>query len=129
MMPLLKEAIVPMPQQENRAQARAQLEIEVTLASENNFWAGITDNVSEGGVFVATFNPPPVGTQLSFELVVGEDGVRHPVEGVVRWVREPKVAIEGLPPGCGIRWSSISDEAMAAIRSFIQSRETLVYED
>jgi hypothetical protein len=68
----------------------------------------------------------------TFDLVRAghrDEKVRYAVEGTVRWMREPRVTEEGPPPGCGIRWSSISEDALAAIRRFIRSRETLVYEE
>ena len=47
--------------EEQRREKRAPLEVEVSLESENNFYSGITGNVSRGGVFIATYTPPPKG--------------------------------------------------------------------
>ena len=106
---------------------RVPISVEVTLESEHNFFAGITDNISEGGVFVAMHNPPLRGAEVVFELVIGP--ARHHIEGEVCWVRDARMASEGSPEGCGIRWKKISDEALKAVQRFVRSRDTLFYED
>jgi uncharacterized protein (TIGR02266 family) len=109
---------------ELRAHPRATLEIAVNLESEHNFYTGITCNISEGGVFVATYMPPPRGSCVAMVLVL-PDGPPLRVQGVVCWIRDFAASCEGLPPGCGIRWVGLSEEALAAIGGFVASRETL----
>ena len=111
-----------------RVHERAPLEVEVTLESENNFYAGITNDVSEGGVFVATVVPPPVGAWVALTLRLGEEGPSWHVCGEVRWVRDVDAACEGCPPGCGIRWRFIPDEALEAIHAFVAGRDTILFE-
>jgi uncharacterized protein (TIGR02266 family) len=111
-----------------RAHERALLEVEVTLESENNFYAGITNDVSEGGVFVATVVPLPVGASVALTLRLGGEGPSWDVTGEVRWIRELEAACEGYPPGCGIRWRFIPDEALAAIRAFVAERDTILFD-
>ena len=53
---------------EERLAPRADVQIAIDLGSEHNFWSGLTMNMSEGGVFVATFRDVPVGTTLSVEM-------------------------------------------------------------
>ena len=47
--------------QERRTSMRMKLHAKVTLASESNFFMGLTENVSEGGIFVSTLSPPEMG--------------------------------------------------------------------
>lgn len=110
-----------------RAHRRVPLSAEVTLESDHNFYAGITDNVSEGGIFVALDPQPAVGTEVDLELKLGEE--TYKIHGEVRWVRTERIASEGMPAGCGVKWIEISAEALAAIRRFTEARETLFYED
>jgi uncharacterized protein (TIGR02266 family) len=112
-----------------REHPRVPLSVEVSLESEHNFWAGITNNISEGGIFVVTDHPPPRGTHVTFDLVIGEGGERFHIEGEVCWVRDERMASEGSPAGCGIRWVKISDEALRVIHRFVESRDTLFYEE
>lgn len=112
-----------------RAHERAPLKVEVTLESEDNFYSGVANDVSEGGVFVACEDPPAVGTTVELDLTVPTSEHPFHVTGVVRWVREDWVAREGAPAGCGIEWVAISDDAVAAIAKFVrESRDTILYE-
>ena len=45
----------------------------------------------------AGHDPPPVGSEVGFELVLG--GERFLVIGVVRWVRDERAASSGAPVG------------------------------
>jgi uncharacterized protein (TIGR02266 family) len=113
--------------EEHRRDRRVPLEVEVTLQSDHNFFAGIANNVSEGGIFVATVTPPPVGSEVGFELVLG--GERFLVVGVVRWVRDEHAASQGAPAGCGVKWVHLEDGALEAIHHFIDVRQTDFYEE
>jgi uncharacterized protein (TIGR02266 family) len=110
-----------------RIHERAPLAVEVTLDSENTFYAGVTADVSEGGVFVATYTPPPIGSLVYLDLEIPNRG-KWPVAGVVRWVRDFKASVEGMPPGCGVQFVEIGADALKAIRAFVAEREPLLYE-
>jgi len=113
----------------HRAHQRVPLAVEVTLESDHNFYAGITDNISEGGIFVAMVNPLPTGTAVEFELNLVGSSAPYKIRGEVCWVRSDRMASEDMPAGCGIRWVEIADEAMKAIAKFTRSRDTIFYED
>ena len=112
---------------EQRRAPRVPLQVEVTLESDHNFFTGVANNLSEGGIFVATPNPPPVGSEVGFELVLG--GERFLVMGVVRWVRDERAASSGAPAGCGVKWGHLEDGALDAIVRFIDVRQTDFYEE
>lgn len=111
-----------------RTHQRAALEVDVTMESENNFYAGITDNISEGGVFIATLVPPPAGGIIEMRLSL--PGYEQPfqVKGVVCWIRESKAACDGAPAGCGIRWLEMSRDALLAIHRFVLNRDTILFD-
>ena len=112
---------------EQRRATRVPLEVEVTLESDHNFFAGVANNVSEGGIFVATLNPPPVGSEVGFELLLG--GERFLVVGVVRWVRDERAASNGAPAGCGVKWGHLEEGALDAIHRFLDVRQTDFFEE
>lgn len=115
--------------QENRIHSRHRLEVEVTLQSDDNFYSGITGDVSEGGLFVATFMPPPIGAQI--ELVAKlPSGALVKAIGEVRWVRDGDRASDGNPAGCGVRFVEIAEDTLDAIRRFVSAeRDTIFYDD
>ena len=53
-----------------RVHSRAELSLAVTLMGENNFYVGLSQNISEGGIFIATYRVLPLGTRvlLTFTL-------------------------------------------------------------
>jgi uncharacterized protein (TIGR02266 family) len=112
---------------EHRRAERVPLEVEVTLESDHNFFTGVTSNISDGGIFVATPHPPPVGSEVGFELLLG--GERFLIMGTVCWLRDERAASPGAPAGCGVRFGALEDGAMEAIHRFTEVRDTDFYED
>lgn len=112
---------------DSRLYPRVPFAVEVSLESEHNFYTGITDNISEGGIFVAMTHPPAIGTRVTFELVLGEES--YTVAGEVRWIRTPHSAGPDAPEGCGIRWAQIDEKTAEAVKRFTSSRDTLFYDE
>jgi uncharacterized protein (TIGR02266 family) len=104
---------------ERRANERVSLSVDIGFVSESNFYAGLTMDVSAGGLFVATYQRVPVGTvvELSFFL---PDGTSVTTTGEVRWTREP--SSEESTPGIGVAFSSLTEEDLDAIARFCSSR-------
>jgi uncharacterized protein (TIGR02266 family) len=111
-----------------RAHRRVPVYVEVSMASENNFYAGLTDNLSTGGVFVATHQPPPIGAEVELTLHLPGRDAGHAVCGVVRWIRSFAASCEGAPPGCGIEWHRLTETELKDISAFVRQRETILYE-
>ncbi len=113
---------------ERRRSERVALSAEVGLRSESNFYTGFSDDISEGGLFVATYKLLPVGArlQVSFGLPSGEEIV---AEAEVRWVRDPIAGEMSLSPGMGVRFTSIAAEQLAAIRTFMLVRPPMFYDE
>ena len=100
------------------------LEIEVGFVGDNNFFAGLSMDVSEGGLFVATWQPSPVDTRLMLSFVL-PDGHSITTPGVVRFIMEGH---DDLPPGMGIGFADLSDDDLQAIRRFCKMRRPTYYE-
>ena len=115
--------------QNQRQHSRVPFEVDVTMVSENNFYAGLTDNISEGGVFVATFQAPPIGAEVDLLLRLPESEQSFHCHGVVCWLRSFEASCEGAPPGCGIKWLALAADAQAAIQKFVAQRETILFEE
>ncbi len=109
-----------------RHSPRVKMQAAIDLHSDNNFFNGFSSNISDGGIFVATVNFLPIGTQvdLSFSLPSGE---RITAQGVVRWVREVNDQHPDAFPGLGIQFKTLDVPAVDAINTFVSSREPLFY--
>jgi Tfp pilus assembly protein PilZ len=99
----------------------------VDLESDDNLYAGLSYDISAGGLFVATMESPPVGAPIDV-VVMLPDGTRLELRGVVRWVRDVQQASPGLPPGCGIAWEQLPMDALHLLLRFAQLREPILYE-
>ncbi len=111
-----------------RRHSRYAVELDVSMSSDHNFYAGFAENLSEGGVFVATHSLKAVGSVV--ELSINLPGCEAPVHvrGEVRWVREYSERSD-VPPGIGIRFVDLGAEAAHAISAFLSHRDPLFYDD
>src|SRR5262250_1134833 len=112
-----------------RASERYDLEIKVDLESEHNFYTGLTQNISAGGLFIATHHLRRIGDRitLKFQLPGSEQPIA--VETEVRWIRENTSLqrVDGAT-GMGVRFINLSPEAASAIQKFLQNRDSLYYD-
>ena len=117
-------------QQNVRAAERFDLEVKVDLESDHNFYTGLTQNISSGGLFIATHHLRKIGDRITLKFTLpGSDKVLD-VETEVRWLRENSALMRADGnTGMGVRFINLSAEASAAINAFVQSRESLYYDD
>ncbi len=114
---------------DRRSHERIPFTVVVSLTSEHNFYTGFTQDISEGGVFIATNCLEPVGAIREFELSVGAGKGKVTAQGEVRWVREAN-DFSDVPPGMGIRFLDLHPEIERRINQFIgRKREALFFDD
>ena len=117
------------PGPEHRQHARAQYQVEVTLESESNFYNGFTENISAGGLFVATYDTREIGELLTMELALPGREAPLSLHGEVRWIRELNPLTPDMTPGMGVRFIDIPSEAVEAIEAFTKQKDPLFYDD
>lgn len=110
---------------EGRNANRHFVELEVGVSSESNFYVGFTENLSAGGVFVATYNMKPIGSHLDINLSL-PSGEQLKIPGVVRWLRS---ASADSWPGMGVQFDTVTPAAEAQIKKFLALRDPLFYDD
>ena len=105
-----------------------QMQAAIDMTSDDNFFSGFSANISDGGLFIATFDYIPKGTQvdLSFSLPTGE---KITAPGVVRWIREVNDKDPSSSPGLGVQFADLDEPAQHAIRAFIEQRDPMFYVD
>lgn len=112
---------------EKRVFPRWSLHAAVDIESEDNLYAGLSYDVSAGGIFVATHDSPPIGTDVNI-VVTLPDGTKLGLGGVVRWVRDAQRASAGLPAGVGIEWDELPMAALRSLLHFAELRDPLLWE-
>jgi uncharacterized protein (TIGR02266 family) len=117
-------------QQNVRSSERFDLEVKVDLESDHNFYTGLTQNISAGGVFIATNHIRRIGDRITLKFTLPGSEKTIDVETEVRWIRENSalLRVEGAQ-GMGVRFINLSAEASAMINGFLESRESLYYDD
>src|SRR5262245_30459541 len=89
-----------------RAHPRFTVDLDVTLASDHNFYAGFAENLSAGGIFVATHKALPVGEVLRLSIRLPGQDTAIEGAGEVRWVREYSER-SNVPPGLGLKFMEL----------------------
>lgn len=131
---------IPVPAQDRRRAPRYALSLAITLQGENNFYAGLSEDMSEGGVFIATHHALPIGTPVVLQFTLPEADEPISVYGTVQWLRGPDatacwgsnfgagVEAPGVMPGMGIKFHDMEPASLKAIRSFVQRRSPVFFD-
>jgi uncharacterized protein (TIGR02266 family) len=114
---------------ERRTAPRIELEVEVGLETEHNFYTGLTQDISSGGIFVATGLSYQVGERMTVRFTL--PGRKDPIvaDAEVRWIRDSRYMRTDSPDGVGLRFVSLPADAQASILSFLENRDSLFFDD
>jgi hypothetical protein len=105
---------------------------ELGAHSPTNFYKGLSGNdvVDSGGIFIATYQVPPIGRNLLIRVSL-PGGYEFEAKGIVRWTREanPISGSETISPGFGAQFTEISPEARQLVYRYARNREPLFHDD
>jgi len=104
---------------EKRRHERWTISTEVTLSSEDNFYAGATRDISVGGLFVVTPVALPIGTELAVQLRLRHRNLSLRAEVVWSVGKEAEMA------GLGLRFIDLPAGAKREIEEFMKKREPI----
>ena len=124
------EAKMPVQQPHQRQAERHDLEIAVDLDSDTNFYTGLTQNISTGGLFIATHQIKRVGDHVRLKFTLPGNPRPIEVETEVRWIRENSSLhrTDGAS-GMGVRFIGMAPDDATAIQTFLENRDSLFYDD
>lgn len=126
--PLYRDDTSPRIIVDERAHNRIRYQVTLTLSSSSNFWTGLAEDISGGGLFVATYNTLPIGTQFGVTFSLPNCGSKINGTAEVRWLREYREGLE-VPPGMGVCFLNLSEEDRKSIDDFVKNRETIFFEE
>jgi uncharacterized protein (TIGR02266 family) len=118
----------PLPDDPRRSTRRHAVEADVGFQSESHFYTGFTQDVSEGGLFLATFKLQPIGTEMALSFTL-PDGHLVSCTGTVRWIREYNDRDPNSSAGMGVQFKRLENEDRKAIERFLKDRPAIFYED
>lgn len=121
---------------ERRAHPRFHLKLAITLRGDNNFYTGVTSDISEGGVFIATQHLLPIGTPVLLQFHLTRFATDVTVRGVVCWTRDVDASArtfsvfgggtigteDEVKAGMGVRFDGLSASDAQQIRAFMDLR-------
>lgn len=108
---------------ERRVSPRAEVEVDIGFQSETNFFVGVAGDLSDGGIFIATAELLPIGTDLTIAMVL-PGGHHITAHGKVAWTRTPTPGMKSVP-GMGVRFEALSREDGRIVPMFLHRREPL----
>ncbi len=90
--------------------------IRISVPGMERFFIEYSRNLSEGGMFIQTSNPRPVGTcvYLEFSLKNGDELVR--VKAEVVWTRSLEESNDSNPPGMGLKFLDMDERTKGIIQ-------------
>jgi len=118
----------PLKPDPRRTHERIRIETDVGIQSDTNFFTGFAEDISRGGIFVATFDVRPIGSKVSLNFSL-PGGHLVTATGIIRWIREYNETTPDIHPGVGIQFDGLSVEDSRAINSFFEQRSPLFYEE
>jgi Tfp pilus assembly protein PilZ len=115
-------------QQGTLAGAR-RVDVELDVNGPSNLYKSLSgaDLFTGGGIFVATYEkPPPLGSGVRVSLRF-PTGPSCELSGSVAWVRDQLG--EDAPPGFGVRFVDVPNEARQLVQAYSEAREPMLYDD
>ncbi len=107
---------------------RVDVEANIGATTESNFFVGFSGEISDGGVFLSTYEVLKLGTRVR-ALVTLPGNFEFKVDGWVRFVRDPMDFNSDADPGMGIQFEHLSADARDLVLRFIRKRAPLFYDD
>ncbi len=106
-------------EENGRVTGRKSIELKVEYKRLNAFFADYTRNISNGGTFIKTDKPLPIGTEFTFKLQVPTLEEPLTIAGQVRWIVGPDEE-EGEEAGMGIRFVYKDDEEREMVALMVE---------
>ncbi len=109
--------------QDRRKHPRASIRMKVRFPDLSTLLEKYAKDISQGGIFIPTNDPKPVGTVMNLTLIHPDTGEEVEVQGeVVRVVTEKDVfenKEKKLTPGMGIKFINLTPEQELALERFL----------
>lgn len=82
-------------------------------------YADLSTNISERGIFIKNFSPPPVGTDVTLTVTLPDEWGKLPlkIRGRVAWVNE---TADPHQRGMGIAFTSVEADSVPIIEYFVR---------
>lgn len=111
-----------------RAHPRVEARLEVRYFHREHFLKEYTENISQGGLFIATCEPFAVGAAVEVQLLVHDLPVPLPLGGRVAFrVDQDQALALGSTPGVGVQITRMDPRTAETLRAYVR-RISRLYE-
>jgi uncharacterized protein (TIGR02266 family) len=104
---------------DGRKAPRVEVTLRMAVGTDADIGVGVTENLSQTGLFLACASTRPLGTRLA--LHISHPALEGPLKlsGVVRWIR-PADPQARFPKGMGIEFEQLSDEERTILARLVE---------
>jgi Tfp pilus assembly protein PilZ len=100
----------------------------LSTGSSHQIYNGFSQNVRDGGIFIATFETRHKGADVLVNFKLPENKIIS-TAGVVQFVREYNPNRPDVPPGMGVKFRNLTRANQQAIEEFLETRTAMFYDD
>ncbi len=118
---MARVSVLPTTDYDRRKSDRADLVVRVDYYTVDELFSEFARNINEGGLFVETDTPHPVGTEVHLQFHV--PGAEEPLRVVGRVVRTSGED-RNEPNGIGIEFDDLDRQARQRINQLVRSLRT-----
>ena len=104
-----------------RKQTRAPAEVKIDYRTVGSFITDYTKDLSQGGAFIQTSLPLPVGEKVRLRITIPGHALPFSLEGVVRWSTGPSVT--DRTAGMGIEFTAFGEDVKRELAAFVAALE------
>ena len=104
------------------------VDVELGAHSGSNFYKGLSGNdvIDHGGIFVATYQIPKMGSPIALRFHFPGD-LEFMADAIVQWTRETRSG--EAEPGFGAKFTRITPEGRQLVYRYVRNREPMFYDD
>ncbi len=113
-----------------RANDRHAFDIRVGVATDHKLFVGLTQNISAGGLFIATEAPLTRGEKVQVRFSVPGSNYVFDKQATVCWTK-PLDADMGdgrTHAGAGVRFDNLTEEEQKILNAFLQVHDAIFFE-
>ncbi|MBN2715264.1 MAG: PilZ domain-containing protein [Deltaproteobacteria bacterium] len=100
----------------------------LSTGSSHQIYNGFSQDIQEGGIFIATFEPREKGSEILVNFKLPQNKTVSTC-GVVQFVREYNPSHPDTPPGMGVKFKNLSHSSQQAIEQFLKNRTAMFYDE
>ncbi len=106
---------------ERRASPRADIVVRVNYQNVDSLFSEFARNINDGGIFVETETPQPIGTsiELEFKLPRADQPIKV-IGNVVRSVSAADQTDSNATPGMGIEFENLNSDVRQQINEIVK---------